>query len=132
MKQSQKSCFGFMCMFSLLSAAGCLPLVVGAAAGAGGIGYAKGALVHNLDEPVERVYKASLAALKDLKIFVISNDNELTRHSAIIRGEYPDGQKLVINIESLTEYVSKITIRIGVFGDQQDSRLILNAIQKKL
>jgi hypothetical protein len=125
-----KAYLNFIFLFFLISSSGCIPLVIGAAAGAGGIGYAKGALAHNIDEPVERVYKASLAALKDFKA-VITFD-ELTRHSAIIRGEYPDGQKLVINVEGLTEFVSKITIRIGVFGDQEDSRLLLSAIQKKL
>ena len=111
-------------------ASGCVPLLIGAAVGAGGVAYVKGALVHNIDEPVEDIHKASLAAFKGLNLFVASD--ELNRHSAVIKAEYEDGKKIDIKIDAITEFVSKVTIRIGVIGDQEDSRLILNAIEKKL
>ncbi|MBN1870268.1 MAG: DUF3568 family protein [Candidatus Omnitrophica bacterium] len=126
----EKSCLGMMLAFSLMIMTGCVPLIIGAAAGAGGMVYVKGALVENVDESVEDIHQASLAALKDLGIFVKSD--ELNRHSAVIKAEYEGGEKVEIKADAITEFVSKISIRVGLIGDQEDSRLILNAIEKRL
>jgi trimethylamine:corrinoid methyltransferase-like protein len=114
----------------MLATTGCIPLLVGAAAGAGGIAFVKGKLEQNIDEPVEKVHEASVAALKDLGLFVKSE--ELNPHESTITAEYETGQKVNIETEALTEYVSKISIRVGLMGDQEESRLILSAIEKKL
>ena len=119
-----------MLVFLTVATSGCIPLLIGAAAGAGGVAYVKGALVQNMDETVEDIHQATLDALKGLGIFVTAD--ELNRHSAKIKAEYEDGKKVDITIDAITEYVSKITIRVGLVGDQEDSRLILNAIEKEL
>ena len=129
-KPLQKCSIGIALISFVIFGSGCVPLLIGAAAGAGGIVYVKGALVHNIDESVEDIHKASLAALKDLNLFVTSD--ELNRHSAEIKAEYEDGKKINIKVDAITEYVSKVTVRVGMVGDQEDSRLILNAIEKKL
>lgn len=123
------SCGGAF-LILLLTVSGCVPLIIGAAAGAGGITYVKGALVKNVDYSVEQVHKAALAALKDLELFVM--EDELNRHSSVIKAEYEDGQSVQVNIDALTERSSKITIRVGIFGDQEESRTILSAVEKRL
>lgn len=115
---------------SLMTMVGCVPLIIGAAAGAGGLGYIKGALIENIDEPVNKINKATVAALGEFGVFVIVD--ELNKHSSYIRAEYKDGRNIQVNIDALTEYVSKITIRIGVFGDQDESMMILKAIEKRM
>ena len=42
------------------------------------------------------------------------------------------GQDVHVNVEALTERSSKLSIRVGVFGDEAVSQMILNAIQKRL
>ena len=121
---------GLLLIFVLMGTAGCVPLLIGAAVGAGSMVFINGALVENIDESVEDLHQAALDALKDLEIFVMSD--ELTRHSALIKAEYTDGKNVDIKVDAITEYVSKITIRVGLIGDQEDSRLILNAIEKRL
>ena len=113
----------------ILSTAGCVPLLVGAAAGAG-IAYVKGTLEANFDRPVKTVHKASVAALKVLKLEI--KDEDVSQHSSEIKAEYQDGIKVNIKTEALTEHTSKISIRIGVFGDQTKSEMILDAIKKRL
>ena len=130
MKQSQPLSIIVLSIFSLMTMSGCIPLLIGAVAGAGGLSYAKGALVKNVDHTVREIHKAGLAALKKLNLFVTAD--ELNKHSALIRAEYENGQKIQILIDALTERSSKITIRIGTFGNQEQSQVILNAIQKKL
>ena len=62
--------------------------------------------------------------------FIIAD--ELNRHSALIKVEFEDGKKINIKIDAITEYVSKITIRVGPIGDHDDSTWILNAIKENL
>jgi len=109
---------------------GCVPLVIGAAAGAGGITFVKGKLEKNFDYSVEKVHKASLAAIKSLDLFVRSD--ELSRHLSVTKGEFDDGKGFNVTITALTERASKIVIRVGLLGDQAKSEMILEAIEKKL
>jgi len=130
MKLFHKLSLNILCIFSLMTMAGCIPLLIGAVVGVGSVNYINGSLVRNVDETVEEIHKAALASLKDLGLFVTSD--ELSKHSAVIRAEYEDAKKIHISIEALTEYVAQIKIRIGTFGNQDESHTILDAILKKL
>jgi len=130
MKLFHKWSLNILCIFSLMTMAGCVPLLIGAAAGVGGMTFVKGKLVHNVDHTVSQANKASLKALKDLDLFVTSD--ELNKRSSVIKAEYESGKKISIFIDALTERSSKITIRIGTFGDHEKSQAILNAILKRL
>jgi len=130
MKQFQKYHLNILCIFSLMTTIGCIPLLIGAVAGVGGMTYIKGSLVHNVDHTVKQVNKASLEALKDLKLFITSD--ELNKRSSVIKAEYENGKNISVFIDALTERSSKITIRVSVFGDQVKSQTILNAILRNL
>ena len=130
MKHFQKLSLNIFCVCLLMTMAGCIPLLIGAAAGVGGMTFVKGKLVHNVDHTVDQVHKASLKALKDLDLFVISD--ELNKRSSVTKAEYENGEKISVFIDVLTERSSKITIRVGTFGDHEESQAILNLILKKL
>jgi len=130
MKLLQKYSLNILCIILLMTVVGCVPLLIGAVAGVGGMNYIKGSLVHNVDHAVDKVNKASIKALKDLEIFVISD--ELNKRSSTIKAEYEDGKSVSVFIDALTERSTKITIRVGTFGDQGKSQAILNAILRKL
>jgi len=130
MKPFQKYSLNILCIFSLVTMIGCVPLLLGAIAGAGSITYVRGALVKNVDHTVKEVNKATIDALKDMDFFVISD--ELNKRSSIIKAEYEGGEKVQIMIDALTERSSKITIRIGTFGDHEESQTILNGIEREL
>jgi len=130
MKLFRKYSLNLFYVLLLLSMVGCIPLLIGAAAGVGGVTYLKGSLVYNVDHNVKKVNKASLKVLKDLKLFIFSD--ELNKHSSTIKAEYADGKKISVFIDAITERSSQIIIRVGTFGDQGKSQAILNAILKKL
>ena len=109
---------------------GCIPLLVGAAVGAGGISYAKGALAKNVEHDLQDVHAATLKALKKLDLFVTAD--EVNKHDSKVHAEFQDGEKINIFLDAITEHNTKITIRIGVFGHQEKSQLILNAIELNL
>ena len=102
-------------LFALITTAGCVPLLIGAAAGAGGVAYIKGSLEQNFDKPVKELHAASLNGLRDIKCAVRSD--EIRRHVAKIKFEFDDGEKGSIVIKALTERSAQLKIRIGVLGD---------------
>ena len=116
--------------FTLLTTQGCFALFVGAAGSAGGYAFYKGKLAQNVDYSVKKVHTACVAALRDLGMFV--KDDDLNQDSADFKAEFDDGKDVIIRINKLTEKASQIVIRIGLFGDEARSRLILDAILKEL
>lgn len=131
---NRKSNFNsFMCLFAVMAfsfyASGCVPLIIGAAVGAGGYAFVKGVLEYNFDANVSSVHKAAVASLKAHKVLIM--EDELNKHSAKITGDFEDGQGVKIEIEALTERSSKIKIRVGVIGDEKRSESILGLIKKR-
>lgn len=118
-------------LFGLLATTqGCVPLLIGAAAGAGGVVWVKGSLEQNFDKTVEQLHRASLAGLRDTKCAV--RKDQIRKHLAKIDFEFDDGQKGSVNIKALTERSAKLKIRVGVLGDETKSQIILNAILRHL
>ena len=114
----------------LLTTNGCVPLLIGAAAGAGGVVWVKGSLEQNFDKTVEQLHRASLAGLRDIKCTVRAD--QVRKHLAKITFEFDDGQKGSVNIKALTERSAKLKIRVGVLGDETKSQIALNAILRHL
>ena len=110
--------------------AGCVALLVGGAAGAGSVVYVKGQLKEDMSASVPAVHNASISALKDLNLPIIEDNHD--KLSAKIKSKFADGQDVWIEIESVTAESSKITIRVGILGDERRSRQILDGIHKYL
>lgn len=109
---------------------GCVPLVVGAAAGAGGIIWAKGALEEEFNKPMDKVYEATKAALKKLNVGILSDKKDDL--SAKLEAEFADGKKVWIDITYLAPHNTKTSIRVGALGDEIRSREISEMIVKYL
>ncbi len=127
---TQNLTFSFILTFLTMTASGCVPLVVGAAAGGGAVAYAKGDLHKNFDNSVSDLHKASLAAVKNIKASVYLD--KIGRHSAKIKFEFDDKEKGEIVIKALTERTATLKIRVGLLGDEIRSQMVLNALQKQL
>jgi hypothetical protein len=130
MRPYRKFRLGIISACLLMAISGCVPLAIGLVAGAGGIAYIKGSSVKNIDENIETVHKASLVALKEINALVTVD--ELNRHSVLIKAENADGQKIQITVDALTEYVSKVSVRVGTVGDPEESRMIISMIEENL
>ena len=109
---------------------GCIPLIVGAAAGAGGVIWAKGALEQEFNKPMKHVYNASKAALQKLK-FPITADTK-TNLSAKLESQSTDGKHIWIDITYIAQHTTKISIRVGPLGDELQSKEISDMIAKYL
>ena len=116
-------------LMAVVQFSGCAALVVGGAA-AGGTVYVMGKLEDTVNKPVSKVYDASLKALKQLELPVLENEKDVM--TAKITSMFADDKKVWIHIESVTADTSKITIRVGVVGDEAKSRRILETVHKNL
>ena len=129
-KNFVKAVVGLCLIGGLLANQGCVALLVGVAAGAGGVVFIKGNLEQNLDNPVKDIYNASLQTLSKMKIEVFKKD--LTEHMAMIYARGVDEKRVKIVIQSLTERAANVKIRVGIVGDEARSVEILEEIKKAL
>jgi len=115
-----------------VSCGGCSLLLVGAgaAAGAGTVAYLQGELKANLDAPLAKVLKAADATMKEMKLKVLERTEGVERGKIIANA--PGDKRLEVRLEKLTPNATEVRIRVGVFGDEDLSREILEKIQKRL
>ena len=79
---------------------------------------------------VPQVRKATLAALEDLSLPIHQNKGD--KLSAQIESETADGKAIWVKVNFVTESLSELIIRVGLRGDEQRSREILQAIKRHL
>ncbi len=103
---------------------------VGAAAGAGTIAYIKGELKALEDANIDRVWRATEGAVNELNFIVTNKVKDAV--SAKLDALTADNKSIHITLKRKTDSLTEITIRIGTFGNEELSRLILEKIQKRL
>lgn len=122
-----------ICLLYLFSI-GCSAALFGAGigVGAGIVGYTwyKGELQETVSASVPHIHQATLEGLKDLNIRIDGSrhDNLTSKVLAVLA----NGEEVKINTKSIKQSKSKISIRIGTFGDKKHSMLIMDVIKKHL
>ena len=107
---------------------GC-PLILiggGAAGGGAGVAYAKGELEQVHAAPYDRVWDATLRALRTLNIAV--SDTQKDQISAKAVGTMADGTAVVVSVLPVTKDSTSVRVRIGNFGDRPASERIQGQI----
>lgn len=117
-----------VCLSSLCS--GCLALAVGAAGGAAGAVYVMGKLQDEVNRPLPVVHDAAVAAMKDLELKL--SEDRIDKISAHMESSFSDGPHVWIDMESVSDSRCRITIRVGLTGDEVRSRKIYEAIKQHL
>ncbi len=108
---------------------GCVVVAAGAA-GAGAVAYVRGAVETSLPRGLDATHAATQRALNNMKFMRIEEkktavDAELTYRTAL-------DKKVHIELERVTDDLTKVHIRIGLVGDQQLSLTILDKINAEL
>ena len=113
-----------------ISQVGCFALLLAGGAGTGTIAYATGELKAVEARPIWSVRDACAATIAamgyDLK------ENEGDKFRAEIVAATMRGDDVVIRLVSLPRSRTEVKIRVGAFGDETLSRLILEKIQQNL
>ena len=105
-------------------------VVVGAAAGAATYAYVDGELKSTFDADLDRTWKAAQRAVTDLEFAVKDSAKDAT--SARLTARKADGREVSIKVERETDKATKVRVRVGTFGDEADSRLIMDSIKSHL
>jgi hypothetical protein len=115
----------------LLTQTGCAVLLVGAAIGlgAGTMAYTKGDL--ETLEPVS--YDAAWTAVEDtakeMSFTILKQDKKALEGKLVCKSHYGE---VTFALESKGERITRITIRVGTFGDEPVSRRIYEKLKSKL
>ena len=107
---------------------GC-PLILlggGAVGGGAGVAYAKGELEQVHAAPYDRVWDATLRALRTFNIAV--SDTQKDQISAKAVGVRADGTAVVVSVLPVTKDSTSVRVRIGNFGDRPASERIQGQI----
>lgn len=111
---------------ALSLASGCLVIAAGAA-GAGTVAYVRGELDATVGSDYERVIDASNRALEQVQFVRVSEKRDA--FSAVIVTRTAEDKKVEIRITKEGDRLTKVQIRIGIFGNEERSRVILEKIQ---
>ena len=107
---------------------GC-PLILvggGAAGGGAGVAYSKSELEQVHAAPYDKVWDATLSALRTLNITVSETQKDQISAKAI--GAKSDGTSVVVSVLPVTKDTTSVRIRIGTFGDRPASEQIQGEI----
>jgi hypothetical protein len=108
---------------------GCIAAAIGAGA-IGTVAYIKGDLEAVESKNIDAVYAATKKAVKPLGIIVTKDFREPL--SAEIVGRDADDRKTTIQLKALSVDTTKITIRVGLFGNETRSSFIYQKIHDNL
>lgn len=112
---------------SLTLFSGCAALLVGAAAGAGGVAYTQGELKNTESVALNAAHRAAERAAKDLKFAVLKS--QLDGLNGLIEARTVSDQKVTIKTKQVAPKATEVRIRVGLLGDEGASRQILSRIQ---
>lgn len=113
----------------LTSNGGCVAaLLVGGGAGAGTVAYLKGELKSMEDASLDKTWKAAQKALEDVELTVTSKQKDAISAKLIAYGV--NDKKTEVTLKKASGNLTEVRIRVGIFGDESLSRLILEKIRK--
>ncbi|MDZ7700040.1 MAG: DUF3568 family protein [Deltaproteobacteria bacterium] len=102
----------------------------GAAAGVAGYKYYDGALIIVYEAPFKKTWDASRQALKEMDCTIGRSEHDIT--SGSLWGEFGDGKQVNIKLNYESADKTRVSIRVGVFGEKEASNLIKEKIRKIL
>jgi hypothetical protein len=108
---------------------GCLLLVAGgaAAAGVGTYAYVNGELKGTEAVSLDQAWTASQAAVKDLEFPITTKTKDALQAELTARNS--SDKRIQIKLKKVSDKSTEIRIRVGTFGDESMSRLILDKIK---
>ncbi len=111
---------------------GCILVAAGAgaAAGVGTYAYVSGELKTTLDAPLDRTWAATQAAMKDLNYPITSEQKDALEARLIARTAAD--KKVTVKLVKVTNNTTEVRVRVGTFGDESLSQLILEKIKARL
>ena len=108
---------------------GCVAVAAGAGAGAA-VAYVRGQLDATLNADFDKAVDATNRAIQQLQYAKVSEHKDALVDTVVARNA--DDKKIEIRLETVSRGVTKVRIRVGVFGDEPTSIAILDKIKANL
>lgn len=108
---------------------GCVAVAAGAGAGAA-VAWVRGELQTNLSTDFESAVRATNRAITQLQLAKISEKKDAL--NAVITARNAADKKIEIRLANSARNLTKVQIRVGVFGDEPLSIAILEKIKDSL
>lgn len=116
--------------FLLPHICGCVLLVPGVIGGVGTAVWLSGKLTQEANVKLSKAVDAVESGLNSLKLVPVRES--VKKNAAVIRGNYYDGQSIWIDVHRLSDKRSRIEVRVGVKGDKEAARKIMDAIIRRI
>ncbi|MHC4128335.1 MAG: DUF3568 family protein [Planctomycetota bacterium] len=115
---------------SAVTLTGCTALLVGgaAAAGAGSVAYVRGDLETTEEVSLETAWQAAHVAATNLELTELSGDRNGL--SARVVARTTQDEKVTIMLEPRGQTTTRVSIRVGFFGNESKSLLVLDAMRR--
>ncbi|HHT9136139.1 MAG TPA: DUF3568 family protein [Candidatus Wunengus sp. YC60] len=116
----------------LLVSSGCAALLIGggAGAGAGTVAYLKGELKSTEEASIDKTWQAAQETMNDLEFVITSKEKDA--FSAKLIAYRANDKKVEMYLRKASENTTEVKIRVGVFGDESLSLIILKSLKKHL
>jgi hypothetical protein len=109
--------------------AGCIA-VAAAGAGAGTVAYIRGELEGSVNAPLDAADRATNRAAEQLRFAKINEGSDALARIIILRTA--EDKKIEVRLTHTSDPITRVRIRVGLFGDEPLSRLLLEKIQANL
>ena len=121
-----------VCVLICLMSAGCAAVVFlgGAAAGVAGYKYYEGALEVVYESPFMETWDATLRALDRMDIEITDKKHDLTAGKINAMGS--DLKEITLSFKYISTEETKVSIRVGIFGDERASDAIKEEIRREI
>ena len=116
-------------LIALTTMTGCWA-AAGGMTGAGTVAYLEGQSVTNEKASLEQVWEASLAGVSEIGYTITQQDKDGLRGHIAAHGS--DDRPLEVTLDRVSDTETRLSIRFGVFGDQEDSKLLHQKIAAQL
>ncbi len=126
---SKRTILAFLLFGAAVALSGCMVVAVGAGA-AGTVAYVMGDLQSVESADINTVYDATLKAVEQLELPVIQKSKDAMTATVKVRDS--QDKKITVKLGATAEHTTKLSIRVGFFGNKRKSMLIYDQIKKNL
>jgi hypothetical protein len=124
-------CLSLLLTALMVNSTGCLLVAAGAGA-AGTVAYMQGDLETSEPYDIATVYAATKKAAEDLKLYVVEGECGQDALSATVVVRDAADKRITVKLKSVTEKSTRISVRVGTFGDDAKSQMVYNRIRENL
>ncbi len=120
----------FLCLLVLVFSSGCA-VVVGGVVGGGAAAYLKGVLKTKESASFDKVWFAVVETVEQQEFEVTKKESKAGK--SLIEAKLPDqGKTVYITVKYHKPEITNLSIRVGIWGNEDESRRILELVHEKL